>query len=179
MQTIERPVAPVERLARNNRFLIIALVVAVLAAAGLGAWLIVDNAQTAVEREITALINSYYQAWEANDGQAVKELMTEDARLLPVDGGSHSRSQIAMLVEGPGGSVYRPTLVDGPLILEPSNAAGWMAASVTLVPDYREASVGQPDVAYHGDWRQMELFHIVEQDGRYLINYHEMWRAGE
>ena len=35
MQTIEKPIAPIEKLTRNNRFLIIGLVMAVLLAAGL------------------------------------------------------------------------------------------------------------------------------------------------
>jgi hypothetical protein len=57
MQTIEKPIAPVERLERSNRYLIIGLVVAVLLAAGLGAWLIVDNTRTSIERDIMALLD--------------------------------------------------------------------------------------------------------------------------
>ncbi len=154
MRTMEKPVAPVEKLERNNRYLIIGLVVAVLLAAGFGAWLIVDAIGTSTERQITALIDDYGAAWSANDGAAVLALLTEDGAVLAGNGQTYRGDELAFEVDHLGEFTVAPV---GDLVIYES-VTGWHAAS--------------PDE--HG----MELFNIVEQDGTMLIRFHETWRGG-
>ena len=135
MQIIERPVAPVEKLARNNRFLVIGLVVAVLLAAGFGAWLLVDAIGTSTERQINNLIDDYGAAWEANDGAAVAALMTEDAVLWTGDGNRYTGDEIALIVDSANFTVER---IGEPLIVEHPNF--WM------VVDCRQHDSGSCDV---------------------------------
>ena len=162
MQTIERPVAPVEKLARNNRFLIIGLVVAVLLAAGFGAWLLVDAIGTSTDRQINNLIDDYGAAWEANDGAAVAALMTEDAVLWAGDGNRYTGDQIATEVDSANFVVDR---IGEPLIVEHSNF--WMVVTATNM------TVGAATFPAIDIWR------IVEQDGEFLIAYQETWLSKE
>jgi hypothetical protein len=154
MQTIERPVAPVEKLARNNRYLIIGLVVAVLLAAGFGAWLIVDNTRTNIEADIVALLDDYGAAWEANDGTAVLALMTEDGAVLAGNGVTYRGDALRTTIDTIGDFPLEPT---GDLVIY-EGVTGWHVASA--------------------DEHGMELFKIVEQDGTMLISFHETWRGG-
>ena len=162
MRTMEKPIAPVERLERSNRYLIIGLVLALLLAAGFGAWLIVDNSRTAVERDIIALLDDYGAAWEANDGAAVLALMTEDASVKPGNGVTYGVEEIGGLVDSLGDfSVER---VGDPIITKldtPFSPPGrWVVADAGYVND---------------SWHIMDLVRIVEQDGLYLIEYHQTW----
>lgn len=154
MRTMEKPVAPVEKLERNNRYLIIGLVVAVLLAAGFGAWLLVDAIGSSTERQITSLLNDYGAAWEANDGDAVLALMTEDGAVLAGNGYTYPIDQLKGVVDTLGEFSADP--VRNLVILE--RGGGWHVAS--------------PDS--HG----IELFNIVDHDGTLLIRFHETWRGG-
>ena len=154
MRTMEKPVAPVEKLARNNRYLIVGLVVAVLLAAGFGAWLIVDNAKTGIERDIEALLDEYGAAWEANDGAAVLALLTEDGAVLGFNGRTYRGDELAFEVDHLGTFTTEP--LSDLVIYE--RVTGWHVASQ--------------------DEHGMELFNIVEQDGTMLIRFHETWRGG-
>lgn len=163
MKTIEKPIAPVEKLERNNRFLIVGLVVAVLLAAGFGAWLIVDNTRTGVEADIVALLDDYGAAWAANDGEAVAALMTDNATVLAGNGATYDIEQLKREVESLGS--FSGERIGDPLIVE--RQAYWMVADASKV------DLGGPQAISNVD-----LFRIVEKDGRFLIQYHETWRAG-
>jgi hypothetical protein len=154
MRTIERPVAPVEKLERSNRYLIIGLVVAVLLAAGFGAWLIVDAVGTSTERQITALLDDYGAAWSANDGAGVLALLTEDGAVLAGNGRTYRSDELAFEVDHLGEFSVEP--VSDLAIYE--RVTGWYVATA--------------------DEHGMELFNIVEQDGTMLIRFHETWRGG-
>ena len=155
MQTMEKPVSPVQKLERSNRYLIIGLVVAALLAAGFGAWLIVDNTQSATERDIADLIDSYGAAWEANDGNAVLVLMTDDGAVLAGNGQTYSGDSLKAAVDGLGEFRVDPV---ADLLIYGGTSGRWYVA----VADE------------HG----MELFNIVERDGDLLIDFHETWRGG-
>ena len=154
MRTIERPVAPVEKLERSNRYLIIGLVVALLLAAGFGAWLIIDAVGTSTERQITALLDDYGAAWSANDGAGVLALLTEDGAVLAGNGRTYRGEELAFEVDLLGEFTVEPV---GDLAIY-ERATGWYVASA--------------------DEHGMELFNIVEQDGTMLIRFHETWRGG-
>jgi hypothetical protein len=162
MQTTEKPVAPVEKLARNNRFLIIGLVVAVLLAAGFGAWLIVDNTRTGIEADIVALLDDYGAAWAANDGEAVAALMTDNGSALAGNGVTYEIEQLKSVVDSLGSNSSER--IGDPLIVERSTY--WMVADASLM------DLGGPQAVPN-----LDLFRIVERDGRFLIEYHETWRG--
>lgn len=172
MQTIETPELELARLREDNarlgsakRSLSMALVVLLIAVIATGAWLIVDNAGTATEREITALIDDYYAAWTAGDGEAVLALMTEDGTLIANDGFTYDGEQLSTFIEGV--PAFNPERVGDLMIFDKSttNTPVWLVASHTLAPDY-------PDI---GDFRELELFRIVEDAGRLLIEIHQSW----
>ena len=177
MQTIETPELELARLREDNtrlssakRSLIAALVVVLIAAAGVATWLIVDNAGTNVERDIAALIDNYYAAWEADDPQAVVDLLTDDATLLANNGNTYNGpDSITAFVGAMQG--FHPEQIGDPVILAPTapSFSGWFVATHTFAPDFPE----------YGDIRELELFTVVEQDGEYLIQVHETWLGGE
>ena len=154
MRTMEKPVAPIEKLERNNRYLIVGLVVAVLLAVGFGAWLLVDAIGSSTERQITNLLDDYGAAWEANDGDAALALMTEDARVLAGNGATYQIDAVKRLVDSFGEFPAEPV---GDLTIYEFNR-GWHVASQ--------------------DRYGLELFFIVEQEGELLIKFHETWRGG-
>ena len=163
MQTVERPVAPVEKLERSNRYLIIGLVVAVLLAAGFGAWLIVDNARTGIEADIIALLDEYGAAWEANDSEAVAALMTEDATVQAGNGVTYSVDEIKVQIDSVGS--FTAERIGDPLIVEKSDY--WMVADASIV------HLGSlPAIT------NLDMIKIVERDGQLLIHYQETWREG-
>ena len=155
MQTIEKPVSPVQKLERSNRYLIIGLVVAALLAAGFGAWLIIDNTQSATERDIAELLDSYGAAWVANDGDAVLALMTDDGAVLAGNGQSYSGDALKGVIDGLGEFVAEPV---ADLLISEATSGRWYVA----------------DADEYG----LELFNIVERDGDLLIDFHETWRGG-
>jgi len=162
MRTMEKPVAPVEKLERNNRYLIVGLVVAVLLAAGFGAWLIVDNTRTATERDIIALLDDYGAAWEANDGAAVLALMAPGASVKAGNGVTYSSEEIGPFVDSLGD--FKVERIGDPIITKwdtPIAPPGrWVVADAGYIDD---------------SYQSMDLLRVVEQDGRYLIEYHETW----
>ncbi len=176
-EAIESPELELSRLREDNarlgstkRTLIAALVVVLITAAGVAAWLIIDNAGTTVERDIAALIDNYYAAWEADDPQAEVDLLTDDATLLANNGNTYSGpDSITAFVGAMQG--FHPEQIGDPMILAPTapSFSGWFVATHTFAPDFPE----------FGDIRELELFMVVEQDGKYLIQVHETWLAGE
>jgi hypothetical protein len=150
--------------------LIAALVVVLIAVAAAGAWLIIDNAGTATEREITRLIDDYAAAWTANDADAVLNLMTEDGFLMASTGEALGGESLKAFVRDV--TEFDPARVGDPIIFEsalPVLSPSWFAAAHFIAPDY-------PGV---GDMHELDLFRIVEEDGQFLIAYHETWLGGE
>ncbi len=162
MQTVEKPIAPFEKLERSNRYLIIGLVVMTLLAAGFGAWLVVDNLRMGVEGDIDQLLADYTAAWEANDGDAVTALMTPDASLTAGNGVTYTAAELESLVGGMGS--FRSTPLADNLIMETADA--WYVASPGTL-DYAGTT-----------FRAFDVFKVVERDGRYLIERHETWAEG-
>lgn len=79
--TIERPTEQVETTERNNRWLVITVVMLALALLALGAWVIFDQAsqpETAATAEVEALYDDYIAAWEDSDTSAFTILATDD-----------------------------------------------------------------------------------------------------
>lgn len=172
MQTIETLELELAHLREDNarlgsakRSLVMALVVVLIAVAGAGAWLIVDNAGTATEREITAFVEDYYTAWQDADATAVVSMMTEDATLTMVDGSVLSGESLVDFVNS--NPDWNPELSGEIIIIErpPPGSPTWLVASPTLAPDYPSA----------GDVREIELFSMVREDGELLIKFHESW----
>lgn len=174
MQTIESPEVELTRLRRENarlgktkRSLVIALVVLVVAVAGTAAWLIIDNAGTTTERQLTALVDDYYAAWTAADGEAVLDLMTEEGVLRSVlDDTTYTGAGLRALVDS--SPSFNPERVGDLIIIDTSTStsSAWLVASQSLGPDYYGDA---------GDWQALEIFTIVERDGRLLIEVHESW----
>lgn len=176
MQTIETPDLELARLREDNarlgstkRSLIATLVVVVIAVAAAAAWVIIDNAGTAVERDIAALIDDYYAAWSADDNQALLDLMTGDATLIANNGFTYTGEAIGPFATAISG--FHPERIGETIILSPTvpETTGWFVAAHTVAPDYPG----------YGDIEELELFKIIEQDGTYLIDVHETWLAGE
>ncbi len=169
MQKLEQPSASVEQREHTSRYLIIGLVVALVLAAGLAAWLIVDNRQTVTERDINALLDDYAAAWEANDGAAVLALMTPDASIKAGDGVTYGHGVLKALVDNLG--YFAAERIGDPMIIERSPTAAfstpeWMVAQHSMVELLLSTN-------------ELDLFRIVEEDGRLLVAYHETWRGGQ
>jgi hypothetical protein len=179
MQTIESPELELARLREENtrlnstkRSLIAALVVVLIAVAGVAAWLIIDNAGTATEREITALIEDYYTAWQNHDLDAILSMQTEDATGMSATGALITRESLPTYVNDRS---WNPQLIGDIIIIErPATASGaldgtdspaWLVASPTFAPDY----LGW------GDVYEIENLSIVRQDGKLLIQNHTSW----
>lgn len=161
MQTIEKSIAPVERLERNNKYLVIALVVTTLLAAGFAAWLALDNVRLGAEGDIVNLMKDYDAAWDAADGAAVVALMTKDATVLAGNGMSYGVDVLESLI-GDIGS-FSTTQIDDYVIMPKSDH--WFVATAD------EITMG--DRVYN----EMAIFKVVEQQGEYLIEYHETWQV--
>jgi hypothetical protein len=137
--------------------------VVLVAVAGAAAWLIVDNAGTATEREITAFIEDYYAAWRDADGAAVLSMMTKNAELNGRDGTILSGERLASFVTRT--TAFNPEISGDIVIIERPTTTDWLVASPTLASD--------PPIM--GDIREFWLFSIVRQDGNLLIKYLEAW----
>lgn len=85
----DRPDETAEELARarkRDRFLIATVVVLAVALLGVGAWVIYDlatvsdtaNSDTAIPAEVEQVLNDYNSAWEQNDANAFRTLVTDD-----------------------------------------------------------------------------------------------------
>ena len=67
-KTIDKPERTIETVTRNNRWLILAVVVLLAALVALGAWLLVDNFVTS---DVEALIDDYNAAYGTNDSRGM------------------------------------------------------------------------------------------------------------
>ncbi len=107
--TIERPPAEqIETTERNNRWLVIAVVVLALALLALGAWVIFDQAsqpETAATTEVEALYDDYVAAWTDSDADAFTELGTENF-VFTSFGVTFSQSEQAASVAMSGNPVF-------------------------------------------------------------------------
>ena len=89
METLERqePEMQNEHLRKSNRGLIIALVVALLALAGLGAWILFDRViDTGIEADINAVLDEYHDAGNNGDFEAAVALFASTGVFIDGDG---------------------------------------------------------------------------------------------
>ena len=89
METLERqePEVHSEHLGKSNRGLIIALVIALLALAGLGAWILFDRViDTGIEADINALLDEYQANTDAGDWEANVALFTANGVFIDGEG---------------------------------------------------------------------------------------------
>ena len=102
METLERqePEAQSEHLSKSNRVLIIALVVALLALAGLGAWILFDRViDTGIEADINALLDEYHANSEAGDWEANVALFAASGVFIDGEGDIAQRDEYAAYYE--------------------------------------------------------------------------------
>lgn len=65
----------------RSRFLTVTVVVLAVVVAGLGAWTVLSlssTAETALTPEVQQVVDDYLAAWNSYDGEAFRELVTED-----------------------------------------------------------------------------------------------------
>lgn len=74
-KTVERPERTIETVTRNNRWLILAVVVLLAALVALGAWLLIDNFVTS---DVEALVEESQAAWTSFDFEAWSATVTDD-----------------------------------------------------------------------------------------------------
>jgi hypothetical protein len=78
-ETIDKPERTIETVTRNNRWLILAVVVLLAALVALGAWLLIDNVVTS---DVEALVEDYMVAYGNNDADVWGSLLTDDFRFV-------------------------------------------------------------------------------------------------
>ena len=74
-KTIHKPERTIETVTRNNRWLILAVVVLLAVIVAAGAWLLVDNFVTS---DVEALIEESHAAWMSVDFEAWSATVTDD-----------------------------------------------------------------------------------------------------
>lgn len=74
-KTIDKPKRTMETVTRNNRWLILAVVVLLAAFVALGAWLLIDNF---VASDMETLIENHIEAWTSFDFEAWSATVTDD-----------------------------------------------------------------------------------------------------
>ena len=74
-KTIEKPERTIETVTRNNRWLILAVVVLLAVIVAAGAWLLIDNFVTS---DVEALVNEHQAAWMSFDFEAWSATVTND-----------------------------------------------------------------------------------------------------
>ncbi len=82
-KTTETPMRTIETVTRNNRWLILAVVVLLAVIVAAGAWLLIDNFVTS---DVESLILDYNAAWIANDYEALAAVVTDDFVHTGTDG---------------------------------------------------------------------------------------------
>ena len=88
MDTMERQSEkPQEKAGRSNRGLMIALIVALVALAALGTWVLFDKVvNTGIEADINALLDEYHANGEAGNWEANADLFTEQGVFIDGEG---------------------------------------------------------------------------------------------
>jgi hypothetical protein len=76
METIERTATPVVRARTVNRWLVIALAVALVLALVAIAWLLIAPPGSAVPADVQAVLDDYAAAWEAHDGATAAAMVS-------------------------------------------------------------------------------------------------------
>ena len=102
METLERqePEVQLKHLQKSNRGLIIALVVALLALAGLGGWMLFDTFDTGAAGEINAFLDEYLDLSETSDWEASAEMFTATGVFIDDDGDITKKGDFAAYYEG-------------------------------------------------------------------------------
>jgi hypothetical protein len=127
VDTLERqtPEVRIEHLRKSNRGLIIALVVTVLALAGLGGWVLFDKViDTGIEADVQALLDEFLANANAGDPEANTDLYTSRGVYIEGDGTVYPAQDIPAhwaALEGSLGQFAHEQLGD-PLIIEDPDA---------------------------------------------------------
>ena len=123
-KTIDKPERTIETVTRNNRWLILAVVVLLAVLVALGAWLLIDNFVTS---DVEALVADYTAAYEINDSETWASLLTDDFRFVDVNAGqtytgleAFSANVARNLSLGWGAETVGPVSVNGNWVTVPS-----------------------------------------------------------
>ncbi len=158
-----------------NRWLVVGLVLALVALAGLSGYLYVEDRPTAQQREAAQLVESYYAALNHHDEAAVMTLMAPH--------GSHSGN------EALGGDVLPVTGLQLRAFLHRLLSSGAFSAeltgpvAVTVGTNATEVSVPNRLSARLPDGRTrsvtgLSLLSLVTVDGRLRVDRHAWWERG-
>ena len=137
MDTMERqePEVQIKHLQKSNRGLIVALVVALLALAGLGGWMLFDTIDTGAAGEINALLDEYIGLAETSDWEAAAELFTASGVFID-DGGDITRKADYVAyyenVEQNVGKFAVESLGDRSIIEDPERNRYFVAAQMQI-----------------------------------------------
>lgn len=166
VDTLERETSEVVHLKRSNRGLIIALVVALLALAGLGTWLLFDKViDTGVEADINALLDEYIANANASDFEASLDLMTDTYVYIDGSGKIFPKDEYVannVRIEGFSGDFQVELLGDPVIIPEEGDKVFYVAQPLQI-------GVGRDPY-----FKAFSTFVIVERDGELLIRSHQV-----
>jgi hypothetical protein len=154
---------------RVNRWLVVALVVAVAVAGTLGGLWYLDHRQTPEERAVTELVAAYEQAWNSGDTTALLSTMTSGGSFSVIPGigqtsfiaGPFAGVELADFANQMHGMDFTVTTTGGLVIV--SGNGGWTAVQPVRI-SYRERE-SDPLVEEAG-W---DLFTVVDDHGAKLI----------
>lgn len=164
---------------KSRWLLILALVVVVVAIAGVVVWQVfgddestTEGVSAEVEEEITALIDDWHTAINEGDGQAALALFTVDGRLVsgrlfgtPLDG--WAGGELEAQIEGQAGLDRVST--GSPLIIVRDNS------KIGRPDSYR---VAQSLKEFESSVREyVSLYNIVDEEGTLKFRYVEEWAA--
>ncbi|NNC41225.1 MAG: hypothetical protein HKN95_11075 [Acidimicrobiia bacterium] len=136
VDTLERETPEVVHLRKSNRGLIIALVVALLALAGLGIWVLFDKVvDTGIEADINALLDEYTANANASDWEANLDLMTGQFIFVDGDGDRTSTAEYVAYnsdLESAHGDFRVETLGDPVIVAEDSGRKFYVAVPLQM-----------------------------------------------
>ena len=167
--------SPEYRMVNPNRWLVIALVLALMALAALGASLYVGRQPTAQERAAVQLVEEYYAAWNTHNSATVMALMTRTGThagngTLGGDFRPVSELQLRRLLDGLFAAGDFSAELTGPPVV----TIGTYASEVS-VPNRLSASLSDGrTVSVTG----VSLLRLVTVEGRLLVSQHAWWEQG-
>lgn len=137
METLERqePEVQLKHLQKSNRGLIIALVVALLALAGLGGWMLFDTFDTGAAGEINAFLDEYLDLSETSDWEASAEMFTATGVFIDDDGDITRKGDLAAYYEDMEeriGKFAVESLGDRTIIQDPDRNRFYVAAPMQI-----------------------------------------------
>lgn len=110
---------PVESLHGRVRNLTVAVIVLAASLIGLSAWTlyqVVTHSDTAISSEVQTLVDDYLAAWNEYDGEAFRELVTDDYSFAAMGDSPISVAQVASNIESAQGSGWHVEIVGQPIM---------------------------------------------------------------